>query len=134
MTPLENIQLLHRILSVTWAGGIDALLLGSSASTDPNHPCITVHVRCNDVFGWACADCEEITPANVDVFEATWKEVDAINTAAMNASGGKLYFDVGDQAAVLFACRVRNQRPFKHQDSYGVAKAIEHLVVALPAP
>lgn len=57
-------------------------------------------VNCSDLFAWACADCEEITPYNIGEWERALKD-----TAEL---GGERFY--GSQ---LFAARVRGQRPQK---------------------
>lgn len=54
-------------------------------------------VKCNDLFVWACADCEPLTPENLANFEKA--HVDA------SAAG-----DV-DWGPSLFCARVRKERP-----------------------
>jgi hypothetical protein len=62
---------------------------------------VRFHVRCSDLFYWACADCEEITPENVSEFERSYADVKAVTTEGLWQS----------HAQSLFACRVRNMRP-----------------------
>lgn len=52
---------------------------------------------CNDLFWWATADCEPITPANVELLEQAW--------AALKGLDQDYY--VGD----LFAAMSRQMRP-----------------------
>ena len=54
---------------------------------------ITFLVNCNDLFYWACADCEPLTPENIDELERAYEEV------------GHMY------ASELFCARVRKMRP-----------------------
>lgn len=55
-------------------------------------------VGCNDLFFWGCADLEELTPSNIDVFEKAIEDVRA-------ASGSCCY------GPELFCARVRKMRP-----------------------
>jgi len=78
--------------------------LGSSDDlmwrTDTEYAPITLFVNCNDLFYWACADCEEVTIENLDVLKqaiADCKEVDAMF--------GTIW------ATKLFCCRLRGMRP-----------------------
>lgn len=57
-------------------------------------------VNCNDLFWWACADLEEITPENIGVLEQALKDCDAVEPRL-----GSIY------GPSLFACRVRGMRP-----------------------
>jgi hypothetical protein len=88
-------------------------------------------VVCNDVFGWATADCEDITLENVDEFERC-----AVDYESVYPLRPKNIEDLHCQRlstiGILFACRVRKQRPFKHNDSYGVADKIVPFIEAIP--
>ena len=57
-------------------------------------------VNCNDLFFWATADGEWITPENIDVLEQCFRDCKAASPVV-----GTVY------AGELFACRVRNMRP-----------------------
>lgn len=61
---------------------------------------LSVHVNCSDLFAWGAADAEELTAANIDLFEATFAECEATfgQYRAM-------------WAAELFCARVRGKRP-----------------------
>lgn len=67
---------------------------------DEYEPC-TFFVNCNDVFAWACADCEEITPENIDELERAMQDC----IKASNLTGGEIYGEM------LFCCRIRKMRP-----------------------
>ncbi len=56
---------------------------------------------CNDTFWWATADCEEITPENVDVLEQALRDIESLD----ERSGAVIYMDE------LFVARVRKMRP-----------------------
>lgn len=62
---------------------------------------LTFAVICNDVFAWAVADAEAITPDNVAVLEQAIADIRAISDAVPDL------FHAGS----LFAARVRKQRP-----------------------
>jgi len=53
---------------------------------------ITMFAACSDVFWWGCADSEEITPDNLELFRQSYK-------------------DYEEYGGVLFSCRVRKMRP-----------------------
>lgn len=60
---------------------------------------LTFLVNCNDQFYWATADCEELTPANIDEFERAFQDVKAVGD------------ERGSNGAALFCSRVRKMRP-----------------------
>lgn len=70
--------------------------------TDDQYAPVTFFVGCNDEFYSATADCETITPDNIDVLEQAFKDTEDIGGRA-----GKIY------APLLFAARVRKMRPAK---------------------
>lgn len=129
MTPDENLRLLHRVLRVV--GHLDERdSLYLTAQTDGS---VTPWTIVNDVFAWACSDAEDITTDNVAVYEQSAADFERLiprsieNVSAQcNAS-----WDVG----VLFACRVRKQRPFKHDGKYPTDPRLWPLIEeAGPAP
>lgn len=60
---------------------------------------VTIFANCNDLFDWACADCERVTPDNIGLLEQSFAD------AAAAADCGEAW---GDS---LFCCRVRKMRP-----------------------
>lgn len=58
---------------------------------------LVVAVNCNDIFHWACADSEEVTPENLEVYRQSL--IDCQQAKAI------------DYADVLFVARVRQMRP-----------------------
>ena len=60
---------------------------------------VTLLANCNDLFHWACADCEPITDDNIQVLEAASSELNAISDKFRSFS------------VSLFCCRIRNMRP-----------------------
>lgn len=64
----------------------------------PEYNPITLFVNCNDLFYWGVADCEEVTPENVELLEKTIKDVE-------KATKRRRFADL------LFAARVRGSRP-----------------------
>lgn len=73
---------------------------------------LTCYINCNDLFAWATADAEEVTPENISVLEQAIKDVKEV--------GGLLCY-----AEALFACRVRKMRPQK--PAYpGMIRSKEH--------
>lgn len=75
--------------------------------TDGEYAPITFFVNCNDLFVWGCADCEEITAADVPEFRSAINDIN-------NAEGGCAYA----HADSLWTARKRGQRPqmayYKH--------------------
>jgi len=72
---------------------------------DGNYAPITFLANCSDCFWWATADCEPITPENIEVLEASYRDAKAADDTV-----GTIY------ATELFAARVRKMRP--QQPSY----------------
>jgi len=88
---------------------------------------ITFFVNCNDLFYWACADCEELTIENLprlkqaiqevqDAFGVTGKErppADYKDEKLMLEYRDKFdkHFESGKWGAALFCCRERKMRP-----------------------
>lgn len=60
---------------------------------------VTFAVRCNDVFWWACADTEDITPENLAILVQSFDDVAAVDDT-------ETYWGV-----LLFCARVRGLRP-----------------------
>jgi hypothetical protein len=44
--------------------------------------CITIHVICNDIFAWGCADAEDITHGELEDLYNMWKKDDVYGPAA----------------------------------------------------
>lgn len=66
--------------------------------TDSEYAPITFFVNCNDLFAWATADAEDVTPENIHLLEQSIKDVRAID-------------DCSQMAGSLFCCRARKLRP-----------------------
>ena len=122
MTPTESLALIHRILCLTWAEGYESAIM---FRPDEDNVTVTAHVILNDIFGWACADAEDITPENVGEFEKALAEVKAVSEDGCHTLG---------DAAILFACRMRKLKPFKHHGRYPVDDLVVPLIEALPYP
>lgn len=90
---MKNQEFLSRILSAFDEGNIGTFTERLSWSN--GH----FFINCSDVFDWACAECEEISPENIDVLESCIADIRAV-------SPKHLY-----KAPVLFCCRVRSCRP-----------------------
>ena len=77
--------------------------------TDSEYAPVTMIVNCNDLFMWACADAECITPENIEALEQTVAEVAAIDDCLV------------DEGVLLWCCRQRGFRPqqpyYKHLDA-----------------
>lgn len=68
--------------------------------TDGEYAPVTLFVKCNDLFWWACADLEQVTPENVGELERAFADA-----KAAHPQFGEVYADS------LFCCRVRGMRP-----------------------
>jgi hypothetical protein len=66
--------------------------------TDGEYAPVTFLVNCNDLFYWACADCERVTPENVEQLAQAYRD-------CKEATGYDLH------GASLFCARVRGERP-----------------------
>lgn len=60
---------------------------------------LNVHVRCSDEFAYAAADCEPITAENIEVFERSIAECEALD------------WRFQPDGALLFVARVRKEMP-----------------------
>ena len=76
---------------------------------DGEYAPITFLVNCSDTFAWATADCERLTPDNIDVLEAALTDL-------KDAALPTFY------AGTLFAARVRGMRPMRL--AYPIRKSI----------
>ncbi len=125
---IENQALLHRIIDMMFNEEESLFLRGLDDGL------IHAYMVINDVFMWGCADLEEITAENVDAFEQALKDVLAMNPLSADAKPDGRNFQIGSDAGVLFACRNRKQRPFKHEGTYPVHASVVPLIEALPFP
>lgn len=67
--------------------------------TDGEYAPVTFFVLCNDLFWWATADSERVTPENVGELERAYEDAAAAHEI------GEVY------GAALFCARVRGMRP-----------------------
>jgi hypothetical protein len=81
-------------------------------------------INCNDLFYWACADCEEVTPDTLDLFEQSIRDVHALHeqwgkafsarhrdkTSTGPVEDDPPYVDTG-LGLLLYCARVRKLRP-----------------------
>ena len=65
--------------------------------TDGEYAPLTLFVNCSDIFYWACADSERLTPDNIHILESAVADCKAVNDHVW--------------APVLFCARVRGMRP-----------------------
>ena len=127
LSPEEQMAFVCKVMSMNdgfqdpWAGMFEHL----DWRTDNEYAPITIWVRCNDLFYWACADSEELTPENLAELK---KAVDDV-ALALNAVDPRslprgeefnheewskaydLWKKVGVSASDLFCCRMRKMRP-----------------------
>ncbi|HEX7069877.1 MAG TPA: hypothetical protein VF190_03680 [Rhodothermales bacterium] len=74
-------------------------------ANEPQYEPFKILINCNDLFYWACADCEEVTPENLDALEQALRDVRDVKTAI------EPEFISMREALQLFCCRVRGMRP-----------------------
>jgi len=60
---------------------------------------VSFFINCSDIFFWACADDEELTPDNLEVFKQSYADTENLHES------GKIYADI------LFCARMRKMRP-----------------------
>lgn len=86
--------------------------------TDDEYAPITFFVKCNDLFYWACADCEKLTPDNIDrlfIAIADIRKALGFPEKLPKERGSSLSLDswqsIGHLASILFCARERKMRP-----------------------
>lgn len=86
--------------------------------TDGEYAPVTFWVNCNDLFYWACADNEEITPENVELLKNTIKECEQYDEEDRKNNVDFSNTFISAYSTLLFCCRVRKMRPqgpyYKH--------------------
>ncbi len=125
---VDNQRLLHRVIELLFNEDESLFLRGLEDGL------LHAYMVINDVFMWGCADLEEITAENVDAFEQALKDVQAVNPASPETKPDGRNYQIGNDAGVLFACRNREQRPFKYEGKYPVHASVVPLIEALPWP
>lgn len=96
----KHIKFMQRVLRLTDGFKYDLSIgTGLFVRTDGEYAPWSVFVNCNDLFLWGCADCEPLTPENIDKFEATLDEVMQLDRGAVSLG------------SMLFCCRQRGLRP-----------------------
>jgi len=96
--------------------------------TDPEYAPVTFFVNCNDVFYWACADCETITPDNLPLLIQSVKDVRS-QLAPTDVNQFIEEYECGSLGAMLFCCRVRGMRP-QHPQLEHIDQKFQHLFLA----
>lgn len=86
--------------------------------TDNEYAPVTFFVNCNDLFYWACADCEQLTPENLPkLLDAC---VDCRKAMGCESYGSGIdinwtkferFYDAASWAPLLLVARVRGMRP-----------------------
>ena len=89
-------EFLLRVLRATSFDHCDAIWRRTYGEYAPD----TIFVQCNDVFWWATADLEQITPTNITEFEKAIADVASID-------------DRSYEGPILFCARVRKCRPMR---------------------
>jgi len=93
--------------------------------TDGEYAPVTIFVNCNDLFWWASADCERLTPESIGMWEQAYSDLDALlpaepRTAENQTDGpvreawlarGTRRISIMSCVDWLFCARVRGMRP-----------------------
>jgi len=93
--------------------------------TDGEYAPVTIFVNCNDLFWWASADCERLTPENIGLWEQAYSDLDALlrdepRTPENQTDGpvrkawlarGTRRISIMSCVDWLFCARVRGMRP-----------------------
>lgn len=91
-------------------------------ANEPQYEPFKILINCNDLFYWACADCEEVTPENLDVLEGALRDIQVFHDRWANylrenrdvskrAHDSEPPYVSTSDALLLFCCRVRKMRP-----------------------
>lgn len=126
----ENLDFISQVLSLgDCFSNYPILWENISWRTDkPDYYTVKFFVGCNDLFYWACADCEELTPDNLprliqacnDIREAYGVPIGAFPKPSHNESQEEReqwnkdwdrWWHCLEWANALFACRERKMRP-----------------------
>lgn len=91
---LDEPEFYLRVMKATAFGFCDMIWW----RTDDEYAPITFFVNCNDLFWWASADCEKVTPENIHLLEESLKDIAEID-------------DCSEMGGELFCCRSRKIRP-----------------------
>lgn len=88
--------------------------LGWYTHTEEADP-VCFDINCNDLFYWASADGEEITPDNVQLLKDTISEMAQLEKRLCEGKNYKFCCDnklhASEYAGTLFCCRSRKMRP-----------------------
>ena len=91
--------------------------------TDGEYAPVTIFANCNDLFWWACADAEEVTPENIGALRKALEDIAPLVKAGddaieeKKARGEKQIFSSDppmiskSMAVLLFCARARGMRP-----------------------
>lgn len=93
-------------------------------ANEPQYEPFKILINCNDLFYWACADAEEVTPDTLDVFERSIRDVGALHERwgkwlTTNVRDGAKKMSDPDAppyvatslGLLLYCARVRKMRP-----------------------
>lgn len=86
-------------------------------ANEPQYEPFKLLINCNDLFYWACADSEEITPDNLDVLEQAFADLRTLSERwrdwhkAKKGNEGSPPFIYMHLGLELFCARVRKMRP-----------------------
>lgn len=119
-TPPDRLEFLERLFRVMAEVGPDNFFIAAHSGGpffsggDPQPT--KAYVNCNDLFAWACADAEEVTPENIELLEQAVADVTPLYEKWWSYPKGAPESErpplvLKDYATSLFACRVRKERP-----------------------
>lgn len=81
----------------------------------PEYEPFKILVNCNDLFWWACADCEEVTPDNLDVLERSFADIkpfcERMRESWRDGTSKETPTVMMSEALLLFCARARGMRP-----------------------
>lgn len=122
MDAQERLDFLERFFRVACdMNAVDSFFYTSSGSVffiAEQTKQLQIFANCNDLFDWACADAEEVTPENIHILEQAWADIKPMVEEWRNGFKTKWlppekepdYIDT-THAVELFACRIRKMRP-----------------------
>lgn len=115
MSPEDRLAFIERFFRLVCAmDAIDSFFFTTNGSvffTGGVEKGLSIYANCNDLFEWACADAEEITPDNINVLEQAWADVKPLRDAWYTDTTKTIPYVSGGHAVELFAARVRKMRP-----------------------
>lgn len=78
--------------------------------TDGEYAPVTIIAICNDLFWWACADCERVTPENIHLLEQSVADIKPFVERWRNDKTNSTPMVMPSHAVLLFCARARKMR------------------------